>query len=129
MKGILLVTHGDFASHLKESAELITGPIAKCKAIGLQRDDDITDLKQKIDDALDEFGTDDGVIVLTDLFGGSPCNMSTLSLKQRKNFKLVTGLNMIMLIETAMMRDELTLEELSKHAVESGIAGVKEIEG
>lgn len=128
MAGILIVTHGDFGVEIKKSAELIAGPIENCKVLGLHRSDDIMDLKASIDGAIEELAKDDDVIVLCDLFGGSPCNMSTLCLKQRGGFKVVSGLNIIMLIEVAMMRESMAIDELAAHAVTAGVAGIKVID-
>lgn len=127
MIGILIVTHGEFGQEVKNSSELIAGNIANCQAIALNRDDDIMDLKLKVDQALDELNQGEGVIVLVDLIGGSPFNICSLALKERRNFKLLSGINLPMLIECAMMRDSMNLEELIVHCKTIGQNSVIEV--
>ena len=128
MTGILIVTHGKFGQALKESSELIVGEIKNCETISLDRDDDVLDLKVKVNQKLDELNSNgDGVIVLVDLIGGSPFNMCSLLLKERKDFKLLAGVNLSMLIECSMMRETLTLSELLKHCKDTAIQSIAEV--
>ncbi|MGM0215991.1 PTS sugar transporter subunit IIA [Enterococcus sp. AZ109] len=127
MIGILLVTHGEFGEEIKRSAELVIGPIANCTAISLNRDDSISNLKDKVDEALENLNQGEGVIALVDLIGGSPFNVCSVTLKQKRNFKLLSGLNLSMLIECAMMRESMEIKELTQHCKQTGIDSVIEV--
>lgn len=127
MIGILLVTHGEFGEEIKRSAELIIGPIPNCQTISLNRDDSISNLKDEVEEALDNLNQGEGVIVLVDLIGGSPFNVCSITLKQRRNFKLLSGLNLSMIVEGAMMRESMRLEELTQHCKQTGINSVIEV--
>lgn len=127
MIGILIVTHGEFGKALKSSAELITGPIKNCSTISLEREDDIRELKIKVENELKILDKGKGVIVLVDLIGGSPFNVCTLCLKEQKNFRLISGLNLPMFIECSMMRETMDLQHLSKHSKEAGLDSIIEV--
>ncbi|MBO0458221.1 PTS sugar transporter subunit IIA [Enterococcus hulanensis] len=127
MIGILLVTHGEFGEEIKRSAELIIGPISNCSAISLNRDDSITNLKDEVEETLESLNKGEGVIVLVDLVGGSPFNVCSVILKKRRNFKLLSGLNLSMIVECAMMRDSLNLEGLTQQCKQTGINSVVEV--
>lgn len=126
MTNILIVTHGLFGKELKKSTELITGPIRDCLALSLNRDDSIDGLESKINEYLNN--TEGDTIVFVDLIGGSPFNVSTLCLKKRKDFKLVSGVNLPMLLECVMMRDNLTISELTTHCRNIGKENIKIID-
>lgn len=127
MIGILIVTHGKFGQALKESSELIVGEIKNCEAIALDRDDDVMDLKVKVNEKIDELNfKNNGVFVLVDLIGGSPFNMCSLLLKERKDFKLLTGVNLSMLIECSMMRESMDLSTLVDHCKETAVKSIVE---
>lgn len=127
MIGILIVTHGDFGHAVKESSELITGTIQNCQSIALNRDDDILDLKNKVDIAVEELNQGEGVIVLVDLIGGSPFNICSLVLKEKRNFKLLSGVNLPILIECSMMRESMNLDELTQYCKTIGQSSVIEV--
>ncbi|CAI3446609.1 PTS sugar transporter subunit IIA [Enterococcus cecorum] len=126
MTNILIVTHGLFGKELKKSTELITGPIQDCLALSLNRDDSIDGLESKINEYLNN--TEGDTIVFVDLIGGSPFNVSTFCLKKRKDFKLVSGVNLSMLLECVMMRDNLTIGELATHCRNIGKESIKIID-
>ncbi|MEO1770765.1 PTS sugar transporter subunit IIA [Candidatus Enterococcus ferrettii] len=127
MIGILLVTHGEFGEEIKRSAELIIGPISNCLAISLNRDDSISNLKDQVEQSLESLNQGEGVIVLVDLVGGSPFNVCSVTLKQRRDFKLLSGLNLSMIVECAMMRESLGLDELTQQCKQTGINSVIEV--
>lgn len=127
MIGILLVTHGEFGEEIRRSAELIIGPISNCSTISLNRDDSISNLKDEVEKLLESLDQGDGVIVLVDLVGGSPFNVCSVTLKQRRNFKLLSGLNLSMIVECAMMRESMGVDELTQHCKQTGINSVIEV--
>ncbi len=126
MVGIILVTHGKFSQEILKSAELILGKQENVVTLGLNHGDSIEQLKDDVRKAIDKLEKGAGVLVLTDLFGGSPTNVTAASMKE-KNFECLTGLNMPMLIEAFSSRSTCSLEELTKKCREAGIFGIKNL--
>ncbi|RKL63642.1 PTS mannose transporter subunit IIAB [Thermoanaerobacteraceae bacterium SP2] len=127
MIGILIVTHGEFGKELLRSAELIVGKQEKVLCLGLNHGDDIYQLKENVKHSIKELDTGKGVLVLTDLFGGSPSNVAAANLKDLK-FKSLTGVNLPMLIEALISRQDHDLSEIVKLCYDAGVQGIKNIE-
>lgn len=114
MIGILIATHGDFASGLLSAVELIAGKQEKVGTIGLHHEDGI---EQKVNNMLDDLDDGDGVLVFVDILGGTPSNVIFRSLS-RKKFKAIAGVNMAMVVQAVMMRDGMSEEELYENVLE-----------
>jgi PTS system mannose-specific IIA component len=126
MIGVLIVTHGNLSTGLMESVELIMGKQEKVKTLTLHHGDNVEVLKGQIKKDIEELNDGDGVIVLTDVFGGSPTNATVINM-QNLEFQAITGVNLPMLLETFCLREEMDLEPLTKHLVESGKEGIKDL--
>lgn len=126
MVGVLVVTHGVFGRELINALSLITGHYDKCEALTLEKDDDVTELGDKVQQKISELDDGDGVIVLVDLLGGSPFNVSVRCL-QRDNVELVTGVNLPMLLQTLESRDSVSLKELKAEAIRTGMEGMIDV--
>ena len=113
MVGILLVTHRRLAEELIATAELIVGKVDGCVGLSLDPDLPVDDLRQQIDKAMAEVNDGDGVIVLTDMFGGTPSNLS-LSFLNQEGVEVVTGVNLPMLLKLAHSREEQRVDELAR---------------
>lgn len=125
MIGIVLVSHGNFAEGLLNAAKMIAGEAEKVACIDLQPKDDIDHLVDRIQEAIDQVNDGDGVLLLVDLFGASPFNASgRLVLSQQDHLEMVTGMNLPMLVELLVTREELDLNSASKIALDAGISGV-----
>ena len=113
MVGILVITHRQLAQEFVATAELIVGKMENC--IGLSLDPELPgdDLRQQITKAMDEVNDGDGVIVLTDMFGGTPSNLS-LSFLNQKGIEVVTGVNLPMLLKLAHSREDKKVDELAR---------------
>lgn len=85
MIGILIATHGDFASGLLSAVELIAGKQEKVGTIGLHHEDGIEEFEQKVNNMLDDLDDGDGVLVFVDILGGTPSNVIFRSLSRKKN--------------------------------------------
>lgn len=126
MVSLLLVTHGDLAKALLDSAALIMGEAPQIESYGLYHGDDIDELKEKVKKAivrLNDQSEGDGVLVLTDLFGGSPSNATARSfyeLGDQVKTESVTGVNLPMLLEVASNTAYMSLEELKQVCLTSG---------
>lgn len=124
MIGILIVTHGNLGQEFLKTASIIIGKPEKTEALSLAYDDDVMELKATVADKIKTMDDGDGMIVFTDLFGGSPSNSVAANLRELK-FKAFTGLNLPMLIECINMREDMELDELTDHLREVGKDGIK----
>ena len=120
MKGILLLSHGELANGIMNSVSFFFGDeIEQLDALILKQDDDATKFGERIYEAVTKLDTGEGVVILVDLFGGTPCNQSAYVLKD--NIDIITGLNLPLLMECLSMRmqGEFDAEELVSRGKES----------
>jgi PTS system mannose-specific IIA component len=113
MVGILVITHRQLAQEFVATAELIVGKMENCIGLSLDPELPVDDLRQQITKAMDEVNDGDGVIVLTDMFGGTPSNLS-LSFLNQKGIEVVTGVNLPMLLKLAHSREDVKVDELAR---------------
>lgn len=119
MIGIVVVTHGQLARELVSAAEMIIGDIPNVTAVSIGWHESPDDAQREIEEAIGRVETGKGVVVLTDMFGGTPSNLS-LTLLEKGRIEVVTGVNLPMLIRLASLREEEEGEDL--HAVASQAA-------
>jgi len=110
MVGIVLVTHGDLGQALLEAATFISGKVRGIKTVSVQ-DGAIDDLREAIAKAIKEVDTGSGVLILTDMFGGTPSNLS-LSFLEPGKIEVITGVNLPMLLSAINKQEENSLAEL-----------------
>ncbi len=122
MVGVILVTHGQFGQHLLEAAQTILGPQEQCAHIAVEGAVDMATLLTDLKNAVKRMETGEGVIILTDMFGGTPSNIS-LSLLQPGKVDVLTGVNLPMLLRILGMRDQ-ELTQLAQNAKNAGIQGI-----
>ncbi|RBP46983.1 PTS sugar transporter subunit IIA [Garciella nitratireducens] len=125
---VLIITHGNFGVELIKSVEMIMGEQEDAKALGIKLGESIEDLKRETEKIIlknQEEGKD--TLIFVDILGGSPSNISLYMLKKYENIKLITGVNMIMLIETFQSRDFEKIDMLVEKILNSAIEGMKEI--
>lgn len=122
MVGVILVTHGQFGRHLLEAAQTILGPQEQCAHIAVEGAVDMATLLTDLKSAVKRMETGEGVIILTDMFGGTPSNIS-LSLLQPGKVDVLTGVNLPMLLRILGMRDQ-ELTQLAQNAKNAGIQGI-----
>lgn len=129
MIGMLLVTHGKFSEEILKSAELIVGKQDKILTLGLQHGDSIEELGDKVKESIKLLESGQGVLVLVDLFGGSPYNVVALNSNKIGNAKIrcISGVNLPMLLEAITMRESYELDDLTEHCMEGGAIGIKEL--
>ena len=126
MIGILIVTHGNLGETLLLTAEMIMGKQDNIRFLALPYDKDINELQKEIADCIVELDQGSGVIVFTDLFGGSPNNSVAMNLRDRQ-FAALTGVNLPMLVECLSLREFTPLDELAVQVREAGISGIKDL--
>jgi PTS system mannose-specific IIA component len=122
MVGVILVTHGQFGMHLLEAAQTILGPQQQCAHIAVEGSVDMATLLTDLKNAVKRMDAGEGVIILTDMFGGTPSNIS-LSLLQPGKVDVLTGVNLPMLLRILGMRDQ-DLTQLAQNAKSAGIQGI-----
>lgn len=118
MIGIIVVAHGGFAEELLKATEHVIGALAAAKAIGLGPKDDLATRRAEIEAAVREVDSGAGVVILTDLFGGTPSNLAIAAMAQN-NVDVVTGANLPMMMKLARSRS-LPRREAVAAAVEAG---------
>lgn len=119
MIGGLIVTHGRLAIELLNAAETITGEINHIAAVSLGWHDDVGTAATMVQKALERVNTGDGVLILTDMFGGTPTNIASTFLNDTK-VEIVTGVNLPMLIRLAQVTPEESLVSVARMVKDTG---------
>jgi mannose PTS system EIIA component len=119
MIGMVLVTHGRLACEFRAALEHVVGPQQQLNVITIDPDDDMDGRRQDIMDAIHHVDTGEGVVVLTDMFGGTPSNLA-ISAMNGSNVEVVAGINLPMLIKLASVRDESKLQDAVIQAQDAG---------
>ena len=119
MIGIIVVSHGKFAKELVAAAEHVVGRQKNFRAISIEPDDDMEDRRTQIIETAKSCEMGAGVIILTDMFGGTPSNLA-ISVMGKGKIEVIAGVNLPMLIKLAGVRDKLELAEAAETAVEAG---------
>ena len=123
MIGLVVVTHGRLAVELIAALEHVVGPQSAVRTICIGPDDDMEKRRKEILSSVEKVDSGKGVILLTDMFGGTPSNLA-ISIMDQTNVEIIAGVNMPMLIKLASNRK---LGSLKKVAVEAQNAGRKYI--
>ena len=119
MIGMVLVTHGRLASEFVAALEHVVGKQPGISAVCIGPEDDMEQRRRDIIASVDAVDEGDGVVLLTDLFGGTPSNLA-ISVLNRPNVEVIAGINMPMLVKLAKVREECPLEEAVAAAQAAG---------
>lgn len=119
MIGLVIVTHGQLASQFIAAMEHVVGPQQNVTAICIGSDDDMEQRRKDILKAVALADKGDGVILLTDMFGGTPSNLA-ISIMDKVKVEVIAGINLPMLIKLASIRETMSLSEATQQAQESG---------
>ncbi len=117
--GLVLVTHGRLAEEFITATEHVVGPQENVSAICIDADDDMEARREDILAAVNEVDEGQGVIVLTDMFGGTPSNLA-ISIMDKAKVEVIAGINLPMLIRLAKARKEAELADAVELAQEAG---------
>lgn len=131
MLGVLIATHGKFSTGVLDAAELIVGKQENIRTMSLFHDTDITIFGNEMEKNIMELDQGEGVIVFVDLFAASPYNQAVLKKREIKDipYKIVTGVNLPMLIECLGMRmTDTHIEKVWGNLLDIGKFGIKEFE-
>lgn len=120
MKKLLVVTHGNLAKEIISTAELIAGKIVGVASLGLYESDNSADFLNMIRDEVRKLDDGNGVLIMNDLFGGTPSNLS-IFISESESSWAISGVSIPMILEFLTLRNEnLSLEELAERCVEAG---------
>jgi mannose PTS system EIIA component len=117
--GGVLVSHGQLATELLAAAETVIGDLSHIVAVSIGWHDDVDAAKDEIARAIKNVSQGMGVLLMTDMFGGTPTNISAMFLEDGK-VEIVTGVNLPMVIKFATHSKEATLSDLAKEVEEQG---------
>jgi PTS system mannose-specific IIA component len=119
MIGVLITTHGNLGSEFLKVAEMIRGTLKDVMHISVDQTKGVEDLKKDINAAIKKLDQGQGVLILTDLFGGTPSNLSLSLLKEGK-VEVVTGVNLPMLLKLSDTREKMNLQDFANYIKEYG---------
>lgn len=104
---------------------MFAGSLSQCRAWTLNPGDDIQKGEQMLEEYVDELDQEEGVLIMADLFGGTPSNLATKIALRRENVETVTGVNLPMIIQFVTERETQTLDELVESCIETAQDGIK----
>lgn len=117
--GGVIVSHGQVANELLAAAETVVGNLSHIAAVSIGWHDDVELAKNEISRAVKKVSDGIGVLLLTDMFGGTPTNISAMFWKENE-IEIVTGVNLPMVIKLAAQNKQMTLSEMAKEVEEQG---------
>ena len=119
MIGLLIISHCDLGKEFINAAELIMGKLEAADSISITQTTESKEILKEISEKINTLDQGQGVLVLTDMFGGTPSNLS-LSFLKEELVEVLTGVNLPMVISVAKDRDRLTLSDLGEKAQQAG---------
>ena len=119
MIGVVVVTHGQLANELVNAAEMIVGDLPQFTAVSIGWHDDVNDAREDISQAIDRVRGEEGVLLLTDMFGGTPSNIG-MTFLEKDRLEVITGVNLPMLIKLASLRRSSDLLAVAKEMRDHG---------
>jgi PTS system mannose-specific IIA component len=131
MIGLVLVTHGNLADEFRAALEHVVGAQSKLATICIGPDDNMEKRRQDIVDAISTVDGGRGVVLLTDMFGGTPSNLA-ISLLEKDHVEVIAGINLPMLIKFSSIRETMDLQEAvleAKEAAQKYISVASEVLG
>jgi PTS system mannose-specific IIA component len=119
MIGVVVVTHGQLATELVNAAEMIVGDLPQFTAVSIGWHDDVNDARGDIAQAIDRVRGEEGVLILTDMFGGTPSNIG-MTFLEKDRVEVITGVNLPMLIKLASLQKSSDLLAVAKQVQDDG---------
>ena len=123
MIGVLITTHGNLGQELILAAELIRGSLKGILSVSIDQTKGVEELQKEISTAIRKLDRGKGVLILTDLFGGTPSNISLSFLKEGK-VEVITGVNLPMLLKLPDIREGMSLKEFARQIKDYGIKNI-----
>src|SRR5947209_14113713 len=123
MIGVVVVTHGQLATELVNAAELIVGDLPQFTAVSIGWHDDVSDAGEDIAQAIERVRGESGVLLLIDMFGGTPSNLG-MTFLEKDRVEVITGVNLPMLIKLAGLSNRSNLLAVAHEMREHGRAAI-----
>ena len=123
MIGVVVVTHGQLARELLNAAETIVGDLPRFTAVSIGWHEDTQDARAEIEQAVGRVQQGNGVLILTDMFGGTPSNLAMTFLDQ-DHVEVITGVNLPMLIKLAGVSEQADLLAIARDMREQGRSAI-----
>jgi PTS system mannose-specific IIA component len=123
MIGVVVVTHGQLATELLNAAEMIVGNLPSFAAVSIGWHEDVNDAREDIAQAIERVQGDAGVLLLTDMFGGTPSNLGMTFLATNR-VEVITGVNLPMLIKLASLSSSLDLLAVAREMRDHGRSAI-----
>ena len=126
MVGLVIASHGKLSDCILDTAKLFIKNNKNISAVNLEESSGSDEFSKKLEKAINEVDSGNGVLILLDLYGGTPSNISWNTISSKSSCRGVTGINMGMILEILIQRDDSkTLEELTEIAKKAGKDGIK----
>lgn len=119
MIGVVVVSHGRLANEFVAAAEHVLGPQPQMRAVAIGPNDDMEERRADIIETVRAVDSGDGVVILTDMFGGTPSNLS-FSFYKENHVEIITGVNLPMLIKFVSLQRNNNLKDVAKKVVDQG---------
>ncbi len=119
----VIVSHGQLAGELLAAAEMIVGPISYITAVSIGWHDDVDAARDEVQRAITRVSQGAGVLLLTDMFGGTPTNIASMFLEEG-SIEVATGVNLPMVIKLASQSGQESLSEIARRVCELGRQGI-----
>jgi len=119
MIGVVVITHGQLAIELLNAAEMIVGDLPQFTAVSIGWHDDVNDAREEIEQAIERVRGAEGVLLLTDMFGGTPSNLG-MTFLEKDRIEVITGVNLPILIKLAGLRQSHDLLAVARQMRDDG---------
>lgn len=126
---LIVVTHGEFGAYLIEAAEGIVGRQEEgVRSIGISSRVTVEEVEAKLKGALDDVSGEEGVVIAVDMPGGTPCNVTIPLIQKRSDVRVLSGLNLYMVVTAFNHRKNLTLDSLAEKMLSAGRRSIDDIQ-
>jgi len=112
MIGLVIATHANLGAEILLATEMIIGALSQARAVGIRKEDSVEEIRSAVAGAIDDVSDNEGVIVMTDMFGGTPSNIS-LAFLEPDRVEVLTGVNLPMVLKFFNSQEGLSLAELA----------------
>ena len=119
MIGVLITTHGNLGNELIQAAETIKGPLKNVLHVSVDQTKSVEQINKEMSSAIKKLDQGQGVLIMTDLFGGTPSNISLSFLKEGK-IEVVTGVNLPMMLKLSDIKEDMNLRDFASFISEYG---------
>ena len=123
MIGVVVVTHGQLANELVNAAEMIVGDLPQFAAVSIGWHDEVNDAREEIGQAIERVRGDAGVLLLIDMFGGTPSNLG-MTFLEKDRLEVITGVNLPMLLKLASLQTSQDLLAVARAMRDHGRSAI-----